>query len=68
MPLPDYVQVKGYEGIAFGVEGEHDGQIVCHMVGDDREFRFDPDECTELAPADFCGECGQIGCCHGRPV
>ena len=40
------------------------GQIVCCMIGDDRLFVFDPDEVTPLAREAYCGECGQVGCCH----
>lgn len=36
------------------------------MVGDDREFEADADECTLLSDDDFCADCGQLGCGHGR--
>jgi hypothetical protein len=36
------------------------------MVGDDREFVVDADEIEPLAEDDFCSDCGQIGCGHGR--
>jgi hypothetical protein len=36
------------------------------MVGDDREFEADADECTVISDDDFCSDCGQIGCGHGR--
>lgn len=32
------------------------------MVGDDRIFSVDPDDCTALARSEFCADCGQIGC------
>jgi hypothetical protein len=34
------------------------------MVGDDRVFAFEVDELTKLDEADFCHQCGQIGCTH----
>jgi len=34
------------------------------MVGDDRDYSVDPDDVTELAPEDYCAECGQVGCRH----
>ena len=40
------------------------GRVVTRMVGDDRHFMFDPDEIHPLAREDYCGECGQVGCCH----
>ena len=72
-------RVAGYNGIAFyvlGWETEPDentewsgmevrtGQVLAVMVGDDKRHRFDVDELTALPRADYCGECGQIGCCH----
>lgn len=77
--LPDTVSVKGYKGIAWRVYGwettpDHDtewsgieertGRIVCVMVGDDRQFSFDPSEITPLSREAYCGVCGQIGCKH----
>lgn len=75
----DAYQVKGHKGIGWrvcGWETEPDedtewsgmenrtGLVVCVMIGDDRAFTFEPDELTPLARKDYCGECGQIGCCH----
>lgn len=72
--------VKGYSGIAWYVLGwetvpDEDtewsgvevrtGRIICVMVGDDSHFSFNHDEITPLKPEDYCGSCGQIGCCHG---
>jgi hypothetical protein len=71
--------VDGYRGVAWYVFGwetrpteetewdgieERTGQVVCRMIGDDRYFLFDPEEITPLAREEYCGECGQIGCCH----
>ena len=70
-------QVDGYSGIAWSYAGdevepgedtewtgieEPTGRVVMVMVGDDRRFTFDPDECHEIAEEDYCAECGQIGC------
>lgn len=38
------------------------GYVVCVMVGDDREFVFDPSDCTIIDEDDFCHSCGQTGC------
>jgi len=40
------------------------GNLVMRMIGDDQKFSVDPGDVTELAPKDFCRECGQIGCTH----
>jgi hypothetical protein len=76
----DAYTVKRYsDGIAWAVLGwetapdedtewsgyeRRTGQVVCRMIGDDRNFVFDPDDLTPLDREDYCGECGQIGCCH----
>lgn len=75
----DAYRVAGYGGIAWhvlGWETEPDedtewsgcenrtGNVVCMMVGDDRHFVFEPDEITPLEREEYCGSCGQIGCCH----
>lgn len=46
-----------------GIE-ERTGQIVAVMIGDDRHFTFDPEDAKPLAREAYCGECGQLGCCH----
>jgi hypothetical protein len=71
--------VDGYKGIAWHVYGwetepdedtewsgieERTGKVVCVMVGDDRQFAFDPEDVTALKREEYCGECGQIGCAH----
>jgi ribosomal protein S27E len=38
------------------------GNVRMHMVGDDRGFIFDPDDCTIINDEAYCPECGQIGC------
>jgi hypothetical protein len=40
------------------------GRLVCRMVGDDALYLCDPEDVQKLARADYCGECGQIGCGH----
>ena len=75
----DAYMVQGEHGIAWyvlGWETEPDedtewsgyevrtGRVVCRMVGDDRNFHFDPDDLIAIDREDYCGECGQIGCCH----
>ncbi len=70
---------SGYKGIAWrvlGWETEPDedtewtgmenrtGMLVCRMIGDDRDFIFDPDDIEPLDRDEYCSECGQIGCGH----
>lgn len=40
--------------------------VIAVMVGDDREHAIDVCDLTELDDNEFCSECGQIGCGHGR--
>jgi hypothetical protein len=69
--------VDGYRGIAWRIDGpdtEPDadtewtgcevatGRVRMHMVGDDREFAFDPSDVHVIPEDDYCTECGQIGC------
>jgi hypothetical protein len=69
--------VEGYHGIAFWYAGpelvpdadsewtgemNETGMARMVMVGDDREFIIDPDDCTVISFGDYCPECGQIGC------
>ena len=76
---PAYL-VASYRGIAWSVWGwetepdadtewsgyeNRTGNVVCTMVGDDRRFVFEPEELTPLTEDDYCGGCGQTGCCHG---
>jgi hypothetical protein len=42
------------------------GRVIMVMIGDDRRFTFDPEDCSPLADDEYCPECGQIGCAHGR--
>jgi hypothetical protein len=63
-PSGAYVSVWGYGGVAWYVRHVLDGQVICRMVGDDRDFSVGRDELSSLAREDFCGECGQVGCTH----
>ncbi len=71
--------VDSYRGVAWyvlGWETEPDeetewsgfekrtGKVVAVMVGDDRHFRFEPEEMIPLEREAYCGVCGQIGCAH----
>jgi hypothetical protein len=76
----DAYKVAGWgDGIAFYVRGwetvpDEDtewsgyevrtGSVVVTMVGDDRKFSVDPEDVTPLDRAEYCGECGQVGCTH----
>ena len=72
-------RVRGCAGVAWRVFGwevestedtEWDGilvrtgALVCVMIGDDRPEIVEPDELVSIDREEFCGECGQIGCCH----
>ena len=74
----DAYKVDRHDGVAWhilGWETEPDGdtewswveprngRVVCRMVGDDSDFSFDPSEVHPLERAEYCAECGQIGCC-----
>lgn len=41
---------------------EDPSQVICRMVGDDRDFTFDRDDLTPISDDDYCAGCGQIGC------
>lgn len=73
----DAYSVKGYKGIAWYVLGwetmpdedtewsgfeNRTGQVIARMVGDDRDFVFQPEELTPIQREEYCGECGQMGC------
>ena len=78
-PYLKAVRVAGYPAVAWHVLGwqtEPDadtewsgyevrtGRLVCVMVGDDHHHAIDPEDVQTLAREDYCGDCGQIGCCH----
>jgi hypothetical protein len=74
--------VDGYPGIAFRLVGykevwtedyewsgiaEVDTDWVrAVMVGDDRVHEVEVTDLTLLSDDDYCPECGQVGCGHGR--
>lgn len=75
----DAYSVSGYRGIAFRVCGwqtvpDEDtewsgyevrtGQVSVIMIGDDHVYHVDPEDLTPIDRADYCSECGQIGCGH----
>jgi hypothetical protein len=75
----DAYRAKRYDGIAWRVLGwetepdadtewtgieERTGNVVAHMVGDDRRFTFEPEDLSPLADLEYCATCGQIGCAH----
>lgn len=41
------------------------GQVLAIMVGDDSVHWFDESDLQPISVEQFCGSCGQIGCCHG---
>lgn len=59
-------KVKGWRGIAFNILGpaERENEVRVVMIGDDRVFEVDRDDCTPLDESEYCGVCGQIGCHH----
>lgn len=66
-------KAEGYSGIAWRATGygeayDEEGEpyltdlIKAHMIGDDRDFYFEPSELTPIDEDDYCAGCGQIGC------
>ena len=46
---------------------EGDGsELRVRMVGDDFVFEVQAEDCDPLDENDFCMDCGQMGCGHGR--
>lgn len=62
----DTVSVVGWRGIAWRIEKIDPFEATCTMIGDDKEHVFNIEELTPLDENEFCGECGQINCPHGR--
>lgn len=71
--------VKGWRGVAWRVRGwqtepdedtewsgdeNRTGQLVIVMIGDDSQHLVDPEDVQKIERAEYCGECGQIGCSH----
>jgi hypothetical protein len=57
-------EVEANEDTVWSGYYDRTGRVVCTMIGDDRKFALDPADVHQLAREDYCGECGQIGCCH----
>ena len=57
-----YYTEREYDEFDDFEEHIHLDQIVCHMVGDDREFIHDIDDLVKLDESEYCSGCGQIGC------
>jgi len=78
-PADAYI-VKGWaDGIAFHVLGwqlvpdedtewtgiyERTGDVYVVMVGDDKVYCVEVEDLVPISREDYCGVCGQIGCCH----
>ncbi len=74
----DAYRVRRWRGIAWWVMGweldvdeatgasRRSGNVVAVMVGDDQPYTFSPDDLTPVSRFEYCGECGQIGCGHGK--
>jgi hypothetical protein len=75
----DAYSVRGFEGVACYVRGwetkpdddtewtgfeERTGRVIVTMVGDDAQHVVDLEDITALPREEYCGSCGQIGCCH----
>ena len=56
----EYPDDDGY--VFIDIEEVDSGLIEAHMIGDDRTFVLDPDDCT-LYTYEVCS-CGQEGCGH----
>lgn len=73
-PAEDHYDPDPHAGIGevFYCDGSceepHDNtdMVIAVMVGDDREHLIDVDDLTVIGEDDYCPECGQIGCGHGR--
>lgn len=79
-PSGQAYRIDGHRGIAwraFGweietlfdtdtgdTEEQRTGKVVCVMIGDDRRFAFDPEDIHAIEREEYCGVCGQMGCCH----
>ena len=48
------------------VDDTDSGDVMIIMVGDDKKHRVSIDDLTEINEEDYCFECGQIGCGHGK--
>ena len=61
------MKVKGEPDVAwYAVADDSETWVTAVMVGDDAKHRHDRDDCVEIPEAEYCAECGQLGCGHGR--
>jgi hypothetical protein len=43
---------------------ERTGKVIAVMVGDDAHHAIDAEDLEAIEREEYCGVCGQIGCCH----
>jgi hypothetical protein len=58
-------EYEEYSGEGEWIDGDG-SRLRVVMVGDDREHIVDATDCTPISKKDYCPECGQMGCGHGR--
>lgn len=71
---PDLDDPRQEQGETFYCDGsceegewvEYEDLARVRMVGDDQVHEVTTDECSPLDDDDFCADCGQLGCSHGR--
>ena len=56
-------RVNGWPAVAVYVVDQWSDRATVVMVGDDTEHDVDVSELVPIGEGDYCGECGQIGCC-----
>jgi hypothetical protein len=60
-------KIDGWNGIAWRrARKTKDGRAFMTMIGDDRVFEVDAEDVHHIRDDEYCPECGQIGCGHGR--
>lgn len=47
-------------------ENPQSDQVFVVMIGDDKEYLVDFESLQLIDDDEFCSQCGQIGCSHGR--
>lgn len=60
--VDEWVDDDGEAWVTYGTEEVADGDVICHMIGDDRPIRLDPADCTIVDEDEVCWSCGQVGC------
>ena len=56
-------RVNEWPAVAVYVTDQYSDRAIVIMVGDDTEHDVDVSELVPISDSDYCGECGQIGCC-----